>query len=774
MKRQLFVTVTTVLISTAVLLAQPWQGDGVDSNDSQPALAANALDATPTVSGVTSSAPAPNDWLYPGEAELVDTGSADSGVADGWVIERVDLSKRFRDMTDRSLKLDGEGDPHIAYGEKHLYYAWRDGTWHVETVDESYGVGRFASLALDESGYPHISYYDAANGDLKYAYQDATGWHITTVDSEGQVGLYTSLALDESGYPHISYADYTHYDLKYAYQDATGWHTETVDSGGYVGYYSSLALDGDDYAHVSYFDFTHNDLKYAYLDAIGWHTETVDSGGSVGYYTSLALDGSGYAHVSYTDAANYDLKYAYQDVSGWHTETVDSPGDVGRYTSLALEPTAPYTPHISYYDSRSPYTGVKHAYQDTEGWYIETVDSGIGVVGRYTSLALDESGDAHISYYGNFYLKHAYRDGLDWQTEPVDRQRDMGNLGTSLALDGSENPHISYWESGSNGYLKYARWDGQWLTETVAGGGGPYSSLALDASGNPRISYEYITQHEIKYAEGDGSQWNLQDVTSFRRGGRYTSLALEPTAPYTPHISYYYEYFGGPGDPLIFYLKSAYWDGSKWVIMTVDTDYAAGMYNSLALDGSGNPHISYYRDFTYDDLKYARWDGSQWLIETVDSDGKVGLYTSLALDGSENPHISYYDETNGDLKYAYYVGAGGNCGPSNTWQCDTVDSEGDVGTYTSLTLDESGNPHISYYDDANGDLKYARWDGSQWLIETVDSTGYVGQYTSLALDGGGNPHISYYDASYGDLKYAYSRGKRFIYLYLPLVVKEYP
>ena len=64
-------------------------------------------------------------------------------------------------MSDRSLRLDSEGHPHIAYGGKHLYYAWHDGVeWHYETVDGAYEVGMFASLALDAAGRPHISYYD--------------------------------------------------------------------------------------------------------------------------------------------------------------------------------------------------------------------------------------------------------------------------------------------------------------------------------------------------------------------------------------------------------------------------------------------------------------------------------------------------------------------------------------------------------------------------------------------------------------------------------------
>jgi hypothetical protein len=139
----------------------------------------------------------------------------------------------------------------------------------------------------------------------------------------------------------------------------------------------------------------------------------------------------------------------------------------------------------------------------------------------------------------------------------------------------------------------------------------------------------------------------------------------------------------------------------------------------------------------------------EWVIESVDSgdDPTSNTSTSLMLDSSGNPHISYclMDFYPDKLKYAYWNGS--------DWITETVDTEGYNGEGSSLVLDSSDNPHISYHEsDPNYDLKYASWNGSTWEIETVDTHSEAGRYSSLALDQMEYPHISYLCG--GSLRYA--------------------
>ena len=141
-----------------------------------------------------------------------------------------------------------------------------------------------------------------------------------------------------------------------------------------------------------------------------------------------------------------------------------------------------------------------------------------------------------------------------------------------------------------------------------------------------------------------------------------------------------------------------------------------------------------------------------WFRETVDSTNDVGQHVSVATDPASGiTYISYYDATNKDLKMAKYVGSGGNCGPDNAWSCETVDSAGDVGKYSSIAVDPTDNyPIIAYYDATNGALKLAIGSGVGWIFKTIHDPmfGSPGWYASLKLDSTGKTHIAYYFSNF--------------------------
>lgn len=141
---------------------------------------------------------------------------------------------------------------------------------------------------------------------------------------------------------------------------------------------------------------------------------------------------------------------------------------------------------------------------------------------------------------------------------------------------------------------------------------------------------------------------------------------------------------------------------------------------------------------------------ARWSNIEVDTLGDTGQHTSLSVDPFTGvPHVSYYDATYKDLRVAWFIGAGGDCGPGNTWKCRTVDSDGDVGKYNAIAV-ILGAIHIAYYDASNGDLKYAESTDPPyhvtWRTNTVDKAIFpssTGLHISVQL-----PYVSKLSIAY--------------------------
>ena len=326
-----------------------------------------------------------------------------------------------------------------------LLNASNDLNWSFETVDYKGEVGRYTSLAIDTNDYPHISYCDIGNGDLKYAYWDGNEWHAETVDSQGVVGIPTSLTLDSNGYPHIAYHDFYKKHLKYAYWDGNEWHIETIAEEEKLLGHLAIALDENNYPHIACCDFTNGDLKYVYYDGSEWHVDTVDTGDvgwfSVGAHSMFFKDGHPY--IVYGEGNK--LKYAYYDDSKWNIETITTGEGTICYASTGIDSKG-YL-HIVYFDEGCNDT--KYAYFDGSQWHNEVVLAHtLTEIFVAEAIAVDSHDHPHIAYYrytemGGRDQGYAYFDGSQWHTEIIESEGYIGGC-CDIALDSNDNPVISY------------------------------------------------------------------------------------------------------------------------------------------------------------------------------------------------------------------------------------------------------------------------------------------------------------------------------------------
>lgn len=324
-----------------------------------------------------------------------------------WVTESLgtmDLPARFGD---RPLRLDVDGHIHIVFGGRQLIYAMFDGaTWFTGTVDVSAVRLSHASLALDDQGQPHVSYFDEATQATMYAQLTESGWQTETIELLDGVAQDGSLALDSTGAPHVSYTAVISEvsAAYYAYRTGDAWVVELVDNDtagdiGAIGGPTSLVLDSQEYPHLVYAfngintPRTGTAIRHAYWDGSQWQIE-IAGGHYAAYSQHLAIDASDILHLGYAGTTGYyvpAVSYAVKSGDSWTVEVIEDTAWWYPGAAVALFEEQPLIAFLDYFSLR-------FAYKEQSAWHFSTVDT---VTGNGLAIDVNQSGRPVILYTDN-------------------------------------------------------------------------------------------------------------------------------------------------------------------------------------------------------------------------------------------------------------------------------------------------------------------------------------------------------------------------------------
>ena len=306
-------------------------------------------------------------------------------------------------------------------------------TWQVEAVDNT-GAGQYSSLKIDSEGNAHVAYVvDNHDHLLKYGFWDHTLKHWSTMLVAGGAS-FCSLTLDSKRYPHISYADFGTGNgamLRYAFWDGTSWKIQGVPirSSSVIGYYTSITLDHSDRPTISYYNYEGAGggfvltMRTVSWNGSYWENRTVDGTYGSGKFNYITSDSVGrpqlvYANVS---AMTASLRYARWDGDRWQSEILEGADQAAYIESVALTLDNRDNPHIVYTDVDNQV--VKYATRRGGKWTFQTVDRLLRR--RYpdrNGIALDAAGNPFISYFdaATGLLKIAFKHNDHWIVEVVD------------------------------------------------------------------------------------------------------------------------------------------------------------------------------------------------------------------------------------------------------------------------------------------------------------------------------------------------------------------
>ena len=723
-------------------------------------------------------------------------------------------------------------------------------SWLREAADEDGDTGRWTSAVSASDGQIWVAYYNAASRDLKAAHWNGWSWSVESVYAFGDVGRFAEIDLDSQGNPRIACFDVTSAVLRISRYDGNMWSTSTVAPGENTGEdnpYAGVgrigfAIDDTDSEWYSFYvevtdtssGYDYN-LSFAFWDSNdgNWAYGTIDDGygerpdtdywSDIGQFSSMSIGSDGRPRVAYdseiwqgrdnldqtvTRWPLYALRHASFDGAGWsitdvHINETDGPVfgyRPARWLDLAIDGNG--VEYIAYQNTSS-WDSVRLATSAGGSWSHSKINNVSGNLGDYVRLAVDQTGDIHVTYYdsSNYDLVLTRGASSTWEHIKVATLGDVGAY-ADLVIDGNGEEIISYFD-GDNGNLVIATpaadGDGDGLADAqdrcpttplgkrIDDSGCHYEQTILTQDGDDyayvdvttgadgllsMVHFRGFTEDEsscdteptnmtddcnlvYRKQNGDGTWGAAELIDQGGYTGRYASIEVAPDG--SEHIAFLanteVNQFGFTSQ---YAARIASNSGSGWDVEDVAEGNSTGWFTDLAIDSSGNKIISYTDRFgIYDELKVARDESGSWVEESVQLNGTFGSVAFL----NDVAHVAYYSSSPHMIRLAIDDGAGG-------WTIHNVTTTGQVSNYRlDIETTDEGNLLIAFFrgTDTSSDticdapqectVQIAEWNGTGFTYQILHkSNSNSMNYLSIDVDKVGLIHAVWYDGDSGSLK----------------------
>jgi hypothetical protein len=270
--------------------------------------------------------------------------------------------------------------------------------------------------------------------------------------------------------------------------------------------------------------------------------------------------------------------------------------------------------------------------------------------------------------------------------------------------------------------------------------------VAIDPLGAPAVTWlsEKIGEGFVAFA-GSADGWNVQIV---REGYFYGPIGLAYEPDGTPTIAIH-DHQADDFDPQLGDLVRLFWDGSTWVEDIARDPGHDGWDATISIGNDGVIHAAGVDPAQFgrtEGVEYYRNAGSGWEVTQIGSGPIPYQYNvALALDPEGSPSLTYYNDVDQDLVFARL--------DNGSWNLEKAAEEGNVGKYSSLAYDFDGRPAVTFFRQTGstaGEIVYATRGDNGWTLETIGDLAAFSELnarrnSSLAFDSQGRANVAFAD-----------------------------